>query len=160
MRSSRVSLSGVSCNSSVLKVFAMLLWVCPMHAQLRSEPGISAGSYTELMDSLLQLTLWFFLHFPAFGGTFSQTSGQKYGVPWSFSPYTAYSSSARDSSDRSSAAVPHTPLLVICEECYMHWFDGSFPCWQSVGNLSVHFQLKEISNYLVTTWKEATHFSS
>lgn len=51
-------------------------------------------------------------------------------------------------------------LFVICEECHMHWFDGSFPCWQSVDNLSVHFQLKEISNYLVTTWKEATCFSS
>ena len=57
MRSSKVSLSGVSYSSSVLKVFAMLLWVCPMHAQLRGEPGISAGSYTELMDPLLQLTL-------------------------------------------------------------------------------------------------------
>lgn len=42
---------GVLYNSLVLKVFALLIWVCPMHAQLRVESGICASSYTELTPS-------------------------------------------------------------------------------------------------------------
>lgn len=56
MLHSEVSLSGVLCCSSVLKVFTVLLWVCPMHAQLRDEPGICVGSYTELKNFLPQLS--------------------------------------------------------------------------------------------------------
>lgn len=85
---SGVRLRGVLYNSLVLKVFALLLWVCPMHAQLRVESGICASSYTELTPSP---AISFFVipsTLPTFRGTFSQLSGQKYRVPWRYSHCT------------------------------------------------------------------------
>lgn len=52
-----VSLSGVLYHSSVLRVFDILLWVYPMRTELRGEPEMYTGSYTELKDPFLQLSL-------------------------------------------------------------------------------------------------------
>lgn len=45
------------CHSSLLKAFAVLFWVCPIHMQLQSDLGLNVSSYTEfghlLSSSLL-----------------------------------------------------------------------------------------------------------
>lgn len=50
-------LSNILNCSSVLTVFARLVWICPGHTQLRREPGTCICLDTDLGDPFLQLSM-------------------------------------------------------------------------------------------------------